>query len=1112
MHRPTPGSPFGTSGKGGDAKDPDGNRNFIVVKQSNAPLNDVEARKSLVASPFAKAENDAKPVELRDAVWPAFAPPPPRKYPALDAKSDPFQYRDTLLSVDANTVPIPIEADDAPPLTFLKDLRIDTGGFSDPNKAYPVEPNFARNFRYAAVPSAINANHGLIFAPDKTNFLRFVLPMPVPAKELPKKNPTPKKDAKGKEIPPVSVPAPAVEAKPLTPLPTHGIYDLTTGKVVGRLPGNLLLMPDSRLSPDGKLLVLNGGANLEIWKADETKPAGILPLVGVVRWADFLTPTTFATFEIAPEGALVLWDLTTLQKIKTIPLPLKPVPEGTPPIQIQEKYILNKNGAAISPGGRFVAVPTPTELIVIDVRESKEFTRIAVRQNMGIERVISLQFLSRPDRLLFSSDIEEILVWDLKTGQRDRIYAWYTPGYGTLLPSAFGTARFFDSGKPNEYAYCNGMHADVISPANPLALGEGGQNLFFVNTIGSPGMPPAMLATKTPPDGKGLIYIHPVWNYGGANGTTPYKYVTLPAFEAHEKIVERPVVPVGKPVDAVLPTPPAAWASLPPTANGKAAEAPILSVWPQTVSGKTGIHIRFDVVHKRIRQYGREIQMARVLADRYDMNTGQKVGESKILYPWCIHPTACLEDFSKSGVYEPLPKDVRLALDASSERFAIVDPAQLNRVDVFAIDGTPAGGLLVAEKDAIVEWLGWSADGKLLTLAKGILTAWNVEDSTAAWAINGTYRKPCLLVADNKWGGFCSGNRVDLIDVNAGKCLARCSAKEGPVLPLALAISPSGKNLVVVSKNAPVAGLTEDYYGLVWNLKTGSVEKFGIGDSATIQRNSLDSIVWHNDEQFFWHDIGQRLFDLEARGRTANFQMNLRIGADRPLYRTTPDNRIWTQVITSNSQDAKLTDTKWYPLVIPAKDQYLFAPDRTFSDLKKLPIQFEIDIGDKAAGQRLGNMLATQLAQRGFTIGEGGWKIRCITEISKVNEKILTGGILGNTKIMMPETRFTLFAPSGTEAVWTKAVGNDMLHGSRYVTMAGFDDVPGVGRMSKYTYDFQGKDPNRALWEEFLTKIEQNYVMPSDFPQWMILNNGKATTLPVASQVEVAGLPEAAKK
>src|SRR5262249_12885873 len=126
----------------------------------------------------------------------------------------------------------------------------------------------------------------------------------------------------------------------------------------------------------------------------------------------------------------------------------------------------------------------------------------------------------------------------------------------------------------------------------------------------------------------------------------------------------------------------------------------------------------------------------------------------------------------RSGTFDPQKQGLVAALSNDGERLALRDPADAARVGVWGARGKrpPRPG---PHGKKPVQWVTWSADGKLLTLGGGKLTGWDVAGGKAVYEADGTYRLPADAVRGRAWLALSAGTHIDLLEAATGRCLGR---------------------------------------------------------------------------------------------------------------------------------------------------------------------------------------------------------------------------------------------------------------------------------------------------------------------------------------------------
>src|SRR5262249_42278736 len=209
-----------------------------------------------------------------------------------------------------------------------------------------------------------------------------------------------------------------------------------------------------------------------------------------------------------------------------------------------------------------------------------------------------------------------------------------------------------------------------------------------------------------------------------------------------------PVKPGGWAGVAVTePVPPKAWTAPPAGSWSKARQEPIvLPEWPAAFTETVGVVLRY-VPHQK------PVIRNELVCERYDLASGKRLGEPQVLWPWIINPLSDPEAkrTRKFATATTLPP---AALTADGERLAVVDPGERHRVDIWNAAGARQTGFYAAAPGQEIAWLGWSAGGKLLSLAGGTLTAWDTTAARAVFAVHGGYAAPCDLARSRQWGVF----------------------------------------------------------------------------------------------------------------------------------------------------------------------------------------------------------------------------------------------------------------------------------------------------------------------------------------------------------------------
>lgn len=890
-----------------------------------------------------------------------------------------------------------------------------------------------------------------------------------------------------------------VPADPKKAMPPLVLVDLSTGKPAGEFPSSMPQCFQSRLSPDGKYAVTPAWEEipdlsksrsfvLDIWRKGEKKVDGQIAPTGCVRWAEFVSPTRLALFQQEPDPALVVWDVATRKVSSRIPTTIDRPPSAQPSAD-WAAYIPNASGGAVAPGGRFVAIGGPTSVIVFDLEAGKEHGRFPIRGNDGIASYSHLAFLTRPDRLVAVA-AQNVSAWDLTTGALS--HAGPFPGQPQFRGS-------FENGGDGRLDLVVRRFTAMGPEAVPAALSKAG-GLFLAPPQERSGTAPDVLK-KIPSDWVELqvLYTHEVDDELVSRDA-------VVAYEPFASVAARPAVAPGdrKGVKAKPPEPATEWET--PSASEWARPKPggRLPLWPAAIAGDHAAVIRYEPVEQKVRSGGRKQRFFAMFWDRYDLATGKPAGAPIALWPWANDPNL-LSDDPSAAIPTP-PASTTAALTPDGKRLALVDPNEPHRVDMW--DGTGARtGFLAAADGAVVEWLGWSADGLLLSLAAGSLTAWDARTAKAVWETEGAYRPPVALARSNRWLALHAGSYVDLIDSATGRCLGRCRTSDDIASPVAFSLSPDARRLFVMAKKPQATqssgGIYEFYSGTMWDLTKGAAESFAFGTRMANQFNELHNAGWTDPEHFAVFMTGLSIYDLRAKGMVAEFNVSVPTSAfapDRPWYRTSPDGRIWLHAHADATAAGPLA---WLPVPFPEQTETLFDPGRSYHEVARQPLRVEVDFQDAARSKRAARAIADVMAGRGYTIGDGGWILRVTSDRSAESTSLTRGGLGGDLKINNIRLDWSLIPPSSNAPTWTWQQDRTPLTGSRYVKGHRADASAPTKVYTVVEYDFEGKDPMTVLTEEYLDKASRAPEVPGNLTGWALVAKGRAYALPLSGTCEV---------
>jgi hypothetical protein len=910
--------------------------------------------------------------------------------------------------------------------------------------------------------------------------------------------------------------------------PTGLVLDLRTGKQAGTFP---IIFHKGRLSPDGQYLVsgslnpmpdlTNKEGKLPVYsqKSQQAKePDATIEIPGNVAWIDFVAADRVAVYTFNPKPVLHVHTVRDGKLVKAIPVQAEMFPPPEPPPNLsgphRPKYWYDPRdlAGAVSPGGRYVVLGGKKGLVVFSMPEGRQLTELPVSDVLDWNSYNGVSF--SPDGAeLYCVHVDKKVVtrlqgWSLATGRVlfnvPLSFRWFGPPLPGPVPGTMilpgGGANGFQGPTPGvivDTAAGLLVHTLFCSPyrwAGPDTL------LAYGSLIDAPHVKPpphVRLPDKeklSPKDyeiarANALRGIHGV--YTTRFDRAAYRAKAAPVLAS---VAPRPPAAVGdrKGLKPLKPEPPAGWTA-PPAARPPEPSAAKLSLpaWPAALTPAHAAVITFDFERLPRFQYS-------VNWHRYDLRAGKKEGAKLQLWPWAEMSTRHVTMIEKF----PTPPT---ALTDDGRLLALRDPADPARVDVWDADGKRLAGMVPYGQGVAVEWLGWSGDGRLLTLAGGRLTGWDWKATRAVWEVEGGYARPVAQPPGGAWVAAPAGDAVDLLDAGTGRCLARCKAPPGDAY-LALAVAPDGKALAAArpeKRPAPQHAFTAD----VWDLTDGKVASVSFGEG------KFEFLHWSTPDHLLACSRNLDLIDRRAGTVVGVYGYSPRVRArDGPqILAGAPDGRVWALFDTR----VKIPETGgthvWRPQALPDPkgdvERLLLAAGREYLRPTAGPLRVEVDVGDATRSRDLGRKLATELQARGFTIGPKGMALRLSHRVQDSTLKLTLGG-LGGDGAPVPEVRYAwqLLTADGAVAWETATQGRFLQQGSKYFTKTKHERGlagPGMGGSRTDFYDFRGQSMRSAVVEEIL-EGSANLTLPPGAPPPLLIRAGREyRPLPVGREVRL---------
>jgi hypothetical protein len=945
-------------------------------------------------------------------------------------------------------------------------------------------------------------------------------------------------------------------AKVINPRPPHPIIDVRDGKTVSEFDWRAPVWANPRLSPDGSFMVgtdtyatlemllsstiagwENGKDTLYIWPKGKTKAPATLKVPGPVDWMEFVAGDQLAYVTYTPKTVVRIHDVAKNQQLGEIEMPdVKPLgqPERkhdeTPVFPGLEFYRPMARRGAVSAGGKYIALGCQDGVRLLSVPERKVIGLLPINAkayrwlNFSADgsRLFGFVIANTPHgeicylrswSVVNGMPLDEMTVESEITGP---IFAG--PIEGLYLASKF---LFTKSHLPLDNA-----------PFRIVRLDDEGQALVIgPRSKAPPDTPPPQSVTeknKTKQTGRepdrmdvphALFQIKLDWS-AAVKKAEPV--VALIAERPAARSCDRSGIVLQKS------EPPASWT--PPSFSPAPTPAPEpddpaamhqFAAWPLSFGDDKAALVRYVPNEQHRKRW-------EVWLDLLDRTTGKRAAPAVKLWDWAHYPDEMSRPTDASGM-PPRPLPAIGAVRGDAGLFALVDPDDARRVDVFKPTGEHVLGLLPSERR--VDWLGWTRT-HLVTVAGGRLAAWDPSSGKAAFEVDGGYTHVGEVAPDSQWVVLWTGKHADVLDASTGKCLGRCQAGGFDGRLQAFTLSPDGKHLAAAFTGwpKPLPGTGPGNTAVVWNLETGKAGLYGFpGDSGRRSRLiTPPTCAWVGTEHLLL--CGRTLTEpatlLDVRLALPVGSYKIQGGGynvEQPAV-ASPDGRLWfpTSAIAGvpknfNARLANHPDFPaqfaWHTASLPGlhgKDAFLADAAREWVDLASQPVRVEVKVGSDAQNDALARSIARAVQTQGFRIGAGGTVLRVKGTVEETQDTIQF--------LFGAEAKIPRCALSGR---WLSAEKNELwkgqtswkwsMAGSKYKVSEKSEPVGNpMYSARRYEFNFQGQNPSAAMRDELL----DNQAMASN---WFQLPNkqflragGQDRQLPVTDTMGTR-LPPAAK-
>src|SRR5262249_10999843 len=156
--------------------------------------------------------------------------------------------------------------------------------------------------------------------------------------------------------------------------------------------------------------------------------------------------------------------------------------------------------------------------------------------------------------------------------------------------------------------------------------------------------------------------------------------------------------------------------------------------------------------------FDKQSSATQVVRDTTDLKTG-KVTSSR-LWPWA------LRDRSRNPEKAPIVA----ALSPRGTRFAFRDLNDEARVDVWDAEGKRLVGFYPYGPKGRADWIGWTSEDRLVSMARGTLTWWEMPACKARLEVEGKYQAAPQMPPGAAWLAAVASDHVDILDAGTGAC------------------------------------------------------------------------------------------------------------------------------------------------------------------------------------------------------------------------------------------------------------------------------------------------------------------------------------------------------
>jgi WD40 repeat protein len=890
------------------------------------------------------------------------------------------------------------------------------------------------------------------------------------------------------------------------------VLDLRTGDQAGTFSSRIPFWLSPVLSPDGMTLVgphheleppkeiVNKlkrsekeekqwkelRQSLFVWTRDSKERPRPLRTKGLVRSLTFANNRALVLLTENPGLQIEVWDIASGKQARTIPLDSELVfakrYDDADPLNLAICTPQVTSVLAISPGGKYAAIPTKSGIKLVSLQEGKligtlptpgptTVTNFSSGQRQWTEQKVApgqggfdgqaincfgLEFLPSGDRLAFTflSTVDNTkyarhLQYDLLSGALMHQMSWHD--YVNSMPPTV---------------------KDDIKAVVPIAVLSGDERILNISTrypsvnegmteesrfvdLEKQGASRSKFILRYPRRGP-LLVVEPPKTKGDTGSIMAVSQdqfleqfgASIAVNEAGLKKRPKAQFADRSSMRSSVAKVPAVYQSIPICSMPSAKVSMILPSVEAPAAWGDSHALAFNSENLGRQNVPVEIR----LADLSNPKKAQLSQPFQIL-DYAFHGGGSVYDRAMMGRDNYIPA----AMPASGDWFAFGDPDRKGHVEVWST--APQRKLVFKTGQSpsnYVFWLGVAADNSLISMEAGRISCWDMREDQVVgrYSVAGDYQLPLFLSPDRKLLFASRGESFDVLNTLDGTCLTRLTL-DGTQAVLDAAFCPDGRCLAV--QYAPNAKAVQScFHGYnqgpgntvaVWDLSDGSVR---------VNKNTNEPILIR---EMGWIDS-----DLLVFGTTVyDFKID---AASITLYRTVTrglDGRLWTK----RGQPENNNFSWRQPSITtqPTKQEAGFLdPNRRIFDSTQEPIQVVLDIGNAEKAKKYAPGILTGLQRQGFKIGKSKNVLRIDTHISGSNNEIQ---FLDGNRVRTPIVLYSweLSDSNGNELAVSQSGGVFNIKDTKYKTQVDLETRRVTGDDA---YNFGRQDPATAMATEIM--------------------------------------------